>query len=71
MNLTYLLTGTGLQYRFGKAAAPSCGPGVEVLHVSPAEALFSAASSLLPVGPQTTHSADVAQSTSCYPLQGT
>lgn len=51
VNLTYLLTGTGLQYRFGKAAAPSCGPGVEVLHVSPAEALFSAASSLLPVGP--------------------
>lgn len=32
----WFISGDGLQYRFGEAAAPSGGPGVEVLHMSSA-----------------------------------
>lgn len=65
------LPGDGLQYLFGEAAAPPGGPGIEVLHVSPAETLFPAAPSMLSLGLETTHQTDVAQSPASYTIQGT
>jgi len=64
-------SGNGRQYQFGEAAAPPGGPGVEVLRMSSTQALFSAATPMFPVGVEATHSTDVAQSSACYPIQGT
>lgn len=61
-------TGDGLQHWFGKAAAPSCGAGVEVLHVSTAKTLFPAAATLLSLGSETTHQTDVAQGVASHPV---
>lgn len=70
VNITVLSSGFGLQYKFGKAVTPPGGSGVEVLRMSSAETLFSAAASLLLVGFKATYSTDVAQSSASYPVQG-
>lgn len=63
--------GDGLQHWAGEAAAPPGGPGVEVLHLPPAQTLLPAAAALLSLGPAATHQTDVAQSPAGHPLQGT
>lgn len=60
--------GSGLQYWFRKAVTPPGGSGVEVLRLSSAETLFSAAAPMLFVGFKATYSSDVAQSSTGYPL---
>lgn len=62
------LLGDGLQYLFGEAATPPGGPGVEILHMSSAETLLPAATSMLSLGPEAAHQTDVAQSPASYPL---
>lgn len=62
------LPGDGLQHWFREAAAPPSGASVEVLYVSSAEALFSAAATVLAVGAEATYKTDVAQSPASYPL---
>lgn len=68
--LCLVSSGYGLQYWSGEAAAAAGGAGAEVLHVSAAEAELPGAAALFAVGPQTTHTTDVAQSPACHPLQG-
>lgn len=68
--LCLVSSGHGLQHWSGEAASTAGGAGAEVLHVSAAEAELPGAATLLAVGPQTTHTTDVAQSPARHPLQG-
>jgi len=61
-------SGDGLQHQPGKTPSSFGGAGVEILHLSSAKALLSAASSLLPLVPQTSHSADVVKSFTSHSL---
>lgn len=61
-------SGDGLQHQPGKTPSSLGGASVEILHLSPAKALLSAASSLLPLVPQASHSADVVKGFACNPL---
>lgn len=65
-----LLQGDGLQHRFGEADAAPCGSSAEVLHMPSAQTQLPGGSTLFTLGSEVTHQADVAQSLTCYSLQG-
>lgn len=70
MLLLIFPSGDGLQHQPWQAPPPLGGSGAQVLHLPTAEALLPAASSLLPLAPEASYSADVAQGIACHPLQG-